>query len=159
MGGRLPSFAGGLSVALLFEIKRALVLPRLTWCSRRRASSSSSSQTRNPSTNNRFCDRQFHGIGRLGWQEGRNLRIDTRWGTGDADVIRTCAAELVSLVPDVILATNTPTARALKQATATISMVFAGLTDPIGDGIVASLSRPGANITGFTSFNAEIAGK
>jgi putative ABC transport system substrate-binding protein len=54
------------------------------------------------------------GLRDLGWQEGRNLRIDTRWGTGDADVIGTYAAELVSLVPDVILATNTPTARALK---------------------------------------------
>jgi putative ABC transport system substrate-binding protein len=99
------------------------------------------------------------GLRDLGWQEGRNLRIDTRWGTGDASVISTYAAELVSLVPDVILGTNTPTARALKQATTTIPVVFAGLTDPIGDGIVASLSRPGANITGFTSFNAEIAGK
>jgi putative tryptophan/tyrosine transport system substrate-binding protein len=99
------------------------------------------------------------GLRDLGWQEGRNLRIETRWGTGDASVITTYAAELVSLAPDVILATNTPTARALKQVTATIPVVFAGLTDPIGDGVVASLSRPGANITGFTSFNAEIAGK
>src|SRR5262249_21030924 len=75
------------------------------------------------------------------------------------DRIKAYAAELVGLAPDVILATNTPTARALKQATATIPIVFAGLSDPIGDGIVASLARPGGNITGFTSFNAEIAGK
>jgi len=99
------------------------------------------------------------GLRDLGWQDGRNLRIDTRWGTGDAGVISTYAAELVSLAPDVILATNTPTARALKQATTAIPVVFAGLTDPIGDGIVTSLSRPGGNITGFASFDAEIAGK
>jgi putative ABC transport system substrate-binding protein len=99
------------------------------------------------------------GLRDLGWQEGRNLRVDSRWGTGDSGVIRNYAVELVSLAPDVILATNTPTARALKQATTTIPVVFAGLTDPIGEGIVASLSHPGANITGFTSFNAEIAGK
>ena len=69
------------------------------------------------------------------------------------------AAELVKLKPDVIVATNTPTARSLKLATDTIPIVFAGLADPIGDGIVASLSKPGRNITGFTSFNAPIAGK
>jgi putative ABC transport system substrate-binding protein len=95
----------------------------------------------------------------LKWQEGRNVRIDIRWGAGDANRIRAYAAELARLAPNVILATNTPTARALKQATATIPIVFAGLADPIGDGIVTSLARPGGNITGFTSFNADIAGK
>ena len=95
----------------------------------------------------------------LKWAEGNNLRIDIRWGTGDAARTKAYAAELVSLAPDVILGTNTPTARALKQATETIPIVFAGLTDPIGDGIVASLSKPGGNITGFTSFDAAIAGK
>ena len=95
----------------------------------------------------------------LKWVEGNNLHIDIRWGTGDAARIKAYAAELVSLAPDVILGTNTPTARALKQATETIPIVFAGLSDPIGDGIVASLSKPGGNITGFTSFDAAIAGK
>jgi putative ABC transport system substrate-binding protein len=99
------------------------------------------------------------GLQELKWQEGRNLRLDIRWGAGDIDRIKAYAAELVGLAPDVILATNTPTARALKEATATIPIVFAGLSDPISDGIVASLARPGGNITGFTSFNAEIAGK
>ena len=93
------------------------------------------------------------------WQEGRNIRIDIRWGMGNAARIEACAAELAKLAPDAILATNTPTARALKRATETIPIVFAGLSDPIGDGIVASLSQPGGNITGFTSFNAPIAGK
>jgi putative ABC transport system substrate-binding protein len=99
------------------------------------------------------------GLEELKWQEGRNLRFDIRWGAGNADRIKIYAAELVSLAPDLILATNTPTARALKQATTTIPIVFAGLSDPIGDDIVTSLARPGGNITGFTSFNAEIAGK
>jgi ABC-type uncharacterized transport system substrate-binding protein len=99
------------------------------------------------------------GLQELKWQEGRSLRLDIRWGAGDADRIKAYATELVSLAPDVILATNTPTARALKQATTTIPIVFAGLSDPIGDGIVTSLARPGGNITGLTSFNADIAGK
>jgi putative ABC transport system substrate-binding protein len=83
------------------------------------------------------------GLHELKWQEGRNLRLDIRWGAGDIDRIKAYAAELVGLAPDVILATNTPTARALKEATTTIPIVFAGLSDPIGDGIVASLARPG----------------
>jgi putative ABC transport system substrate-binding protein len=80
-------------------------------------------------------------------------------GAGDAARTRAYAAELVDLAPDLILATNTPTARSLKQATETIPIVFSGLADPIADGIVANLSSPQGNITGFTSFNAAIAGK
>jgi putative tryptophan/tyrosine transport system substrate-binding protein len=98
-------------------------------------------------------------LGDAGWREGRNISFDVRWGGADAARIDAYAAELVKLNPDVILATNTPTARALKLATDTIPIVFAGLSDPIGDGIVASLGKPGGNITGFTSFNAPIAGK
>jgi putative ABC transport system substrate-binding protein len=99
------------------------------------------------------------GLHDLNWVEGRNVSFAVRWGGGNADRTKTFAAELVDLAPDVILATNTPTARALKQATDKIPIVFAGLADPIADGIVASLSHPQGNITGFTSFNAEIAGK
>jgi len=99
------------------------------------------------------------GLRELNWLEGRNARIDIRWGAGDPLRTKTYAKELVDLAPDVILATNTPTARALKQATETIPIVFAGLSDPIADGIVASLSKPDGNITGFTSFNAAISGK
>jgi putative ABC transport system substrate-binding protein len=99
------------------------------------------------------------GLHDLKWDEGRNVRIDIRWGAGDASRIKADASELVNLAPDVILATNTPTARALKEATETIPIVFAGLTDPVGDGVVRSLSRPAGNITGFTSFNAETGGK
>jgi putative ABC transport system substrate-binding protein len=99
------------------------------------------------------------GLHDLHWVENRNVSFIVRWGAGNADLTKAFAAELVGLAPDVILATNTPTARALKQATDKIPIVFAGLADPIADGIVASLSSPQGNITGFTSFNAEIAGK
>jgi putative ABC transport system substrate-binding protein len=99
------------------------------------------------------------GLHDLKWQEGRNVNIDIRWGAGDAGKIKAYASELVNLAPDVILATNTPTARTLKQTTKSIPIIFAGLSDPIGDGIVESLSRPAGNITGFTSFNAETGGK
>ena len=99
------------------------------------------------------------GLAEKSWTEGRNIRLDVRWGGGDAARAQAFARALVDLAPDVILATNTPTVRALKQATETIPVVFAGLADPIADGIVASLSKPGGNITGFTSFSAAIAGK
>jgi putative ABC transport system substrate-binding protein len=99
------------------------------------------------------------GLLELNWVEGRNIRTEVRWGAGDAARTRAFATELVGIAPDVILATNTPTARSLKQATQTIPIVFSGLADPITDGIVASLSNPQGNITGFTSFNNLIAGK
>ncbi|HEU0081814.1 MAG TPA: ABC transporter substrate-binding protein [Bradyrhizobium sp.] len=99
------------------------------------------------------------GLHDLNWVEGRNVNLAVRWGAGNAERTRAFATELVGLAPDIILATNTPTARALKQATDRIPIVFAGLADPIADGIVTSLSSPQGNITGFTSFNAEIAGK
>jgi putative tryptophan/tyrosine transport system substrate-binding protein len=99
------------------------------------------------------------GLQDLNWVEGRNIRFDVRCGAGDATRTKAYAVELVGLAPDLILATNTPTARSLKQATETVPIVFSGLADPIADGIVASLSSPQGNITGFTSFNAAIAGK
>ncbi len=99
------------------------------------------------------------GLQELKWIDGSNIRFDIRWGAGDTTRTAAYATELVSLAPDVIMGSNTPTVRALKKATETIPIVFAGLADPIGDGIVASLSRPGGNITGFSSYNAPIAGK
>jgi len=99
------------------------------------------------------------GLADLNWIEGRNVRFDVRWGAGDAARTKAYAGELVGLAPDLILATNTPTARSLKQATESIPIVFSGLADPIADGIVANLSSPQGNITGFTSFNGAIAGK
>lgn len=98
------------------------------------------------------------GLRELNWTEGNNILIDIR-SAGDVARVQTYASELVNLAPDAILGSNTPHMRALKRATQTIPIVFAGLADPIGDGIVASLSRPGGNITGFSSFDASIAGK
>jgi putative tryptophan/tyrosine transport system substrate-binding protein len=86
----------------------------------------------------------------LGWTDGRNVRIDTRWGAADAERTRKYAAELVSLSPDVILASGTPVLEPLLQATRTVSIVFVGVSDPVGAGFVDSLSRPGGNATGFT---------
>jgi putative ABC transport system substrate-binding protein len=99
------------------------------------------------------------GLQDLNSPESRNIRIDYRWGAGDAARIKDYAAELIGLAPDAILATNTPTVRALQQATQAIPIVFAGLSDPVGDGFVASLSKPGGNITGFSSLDPAIAGK
>ena len=86
----------------------------------------------------------------LGWDEGRNLQIDTRLGVED-DRIRRNAAELIALAPDVILANGPPPAMALQQATRSVPIVFVGVTDPVGMGIVQSLARPGGNATGFIS--------
>jgi putative tryptophan/tyrosine transport system substrate-binding protein len=95
----------------------------------------------------------------LGWIEGRNLRLDIRWGAADDERNRRYAAELVALVPDVILADTSQTVGALQKATRTIPIVFAGATDPVGAGFVESLARPGGNTTGFTVFEYSIAGK
>jgi putative tryptophan/tyrosine transport system substrate-binding protein len=97
---------------------------------------------------------------RLGWTDGGNVRIDIRWGTGDTQVVRKMAADLVALSPDVILTTSgNPGMAALQQATRTIPIVSVGATDPVGAGFVASLARPGGNITGFMPFEYGIAAK
>ena len=95
----------------------------------------------------------------LGWVDGRNVRIDARWGAGDTDRIRRYAAELVALAPDVILATSSATVAPLQEATRTVPIVFASVTDPVGAGFVASLARPGGNATGFALFEYGISGK
>ena len=95
----------------------------------------------------------------LGWTDGRNVRIDTRWGAGDAERFRRYAAELVALAPDVILAAGSPVMGALQQATRTVPIVFALVADPVGSGYVASLARPGSNATGFASTEFGISGK
>ena len=92
------------------------------------------------------------GLQQLGWTEGRNVRIDIRWGMGDADRIRNYAAELVGLAPDVILANGSVVVAPLLQATRTIPIVFVFVPDPVGAGYVDSLSRPGGNATGFSQF-------
>ena len=86
---------------------------------------------------------------KLGWTEGSNLRVELRWSANDADRMRTLAKELVDLRPDAILGATTPVVGALARETRTISIVFAGVSDPIGSGFVANLAHPGGNITGF----------
>jgi len=89
-------------------------------------------------------------LGQLGWIADRNIRIDTRWAAGDAGRFHRYAEELLAMAPDVILASATPSVQALQQATRTVPIVFANVTDPVGAGYVDSLARPGGNITGFT---------
>ncbi len=95
----------------------------------------------------------------LGWIDGRNVRIDTRWAEGDAREIRRLASELVTLAPDVILASGTAAMGTLLQATRTIPIVFNNVADPVGAGFVKSMARPGGNATGFIQFEYTLSGK
>jgi len=100
------------------------------------------------------------GLAALGWIEGRNIRIAYRFAAAEgAASIQTQVTELVNSAPDLIVANGTPVVAALKQATATIPIVFAILNDPVGQGFITSLARPGGNITGFTLIEFEMVGK
>jgi putative ABC transport system substrate-binding protein len=99
------------------------------------------------------------GLQKLGWTDGRNVRIDYRWAAADADRSRTYAAELVALAPDVILASGSTSVAALLQTTRTVPIVFVNVIDPVGAGYVARLARPGGNATGFTAFEYSLSGK
>ena len=98
-------------------------------------------------------------LGQLGWTQGRNVRIDYRFAGGDPALIKAHASELIGLSPDVILASTLPVAAALQQQTRIIPIVFVLVVDPVGQGFVQSLARPGGNITGFGAFDAPIIGK
>jgi putative ABC transport system substrate-binding protein len=98
-------------------------------------------------------------LSELGWTDGRNVRMEFRWGAGSVDRIRTMAKELVGLQPDVILALGTPVTAALQQETRTVPIVFMGVSDPVGSSFVAGLARPDGNITGFINMEAGMAGK
>ncbi len=89
------------------------------------------------------------GLAELGWVDGRNLRMEVRWGRGDVYRIRAFAKELVALKPDLIVAHGNPVTAALQRETRTIPIVFVTVSDPVGDGFVAGLPHPGGNITGF----------
>jgi putative ABC transport system substrate-binding protein len=95
----------------------------------------------------------------LGWRNASNVQIDTCWGAGDSGRFHQCAAELVALAPDVILAASASTMDPLLNQTRSIPIVFAQVPDPVGSGYVASLARPGGNATGFTQFDFSIASK
>jgi putative tryptophan/tyrosine transport system substrate-binding protein len=100
------------------------------------------------------------GLEKLGWTEGRNIRIDTRWtSTGDVVSMQRFAKELVALQPDLIVTQSTPITATLLQETRTIPIVFALVADPIGSGFVASFAKPGGNVTGFVTIEPTMAGK
>jgi putative tryptophan/tyrosine transport system substrate-binding protein len=99
------------------------------------------------------------GLSELGWAPGHNLRIEVRWAGDNVDRMRMFAKELIGTQPDVIVAFGTPATASLKRETHTIPIVFASVSDPVGEGFVASLSHPGGNITGFQYSEASIGGK
>src|SRR6516225_47337 len=99
------------------------------------------------------------GLADLGWTDGRNVRMDLRWGGGDTNRMRALAQELVGLQPDIILTNSTPATAALQRETQTIPIVFAGAGDPVASGIVPRLDRPSRNITGFATNEATLGGK
>ena len=98
-------------------------------------------------------------IQQLGWKDGGNITITVRYGVGDIDRIRGYAKELVDLKPDVIVCETSPTLKAVADQTSTIPIVFVSVTDPVSQGFVADLARPGGNITGFTNFEPTMGGK
>jgi ABC-type uncharacterized transport system substrate-binding protein len=101
----------------------------------------------------------MQGLQERGWTIGRNVRVDYRWGAGDADLRRKYAAELVALAPDVILATAGSIVEALQKESRTVPIVFVTTIDPVGGGLVESLARPGTNATGFAAYEFSIGGK
>jgi putative tryptophan/tyrosine transport system substrate-binding protein len=99
------------------------------------------------------------GLQNLGWTDGGNLQIETRWGAGNADTIRKHAEELAALAPDVVLASGNAAMAPLLQATRTVPIVFVNIADPVGAGFVESLARPGGNVTGFMQFEYSLSAK
>jgi putative ABC transport system substrate-binding protein len=95
----------------------------------------------------------------VGWTDGGNIRIDVRWTGGKVGRIKSLAKELVDLRPNVLFAMTTPSIKAILRETRTIPIVFTQVTDPVAQGLVESLDRPGGNVTGFTIFEPEISGK
>jgi putative ABC transport system substrate-binding protein len=99
------------------------------------------------------------GLRDLGWTEDHKIRLDYRWATSDSESIQRSAKELVALQPVLILSSSTPTTASLLQQTRTIPIIFANIVDPVGSGFVASLPRPGGNVTGFLNLEASMTGK
>jgi putative tryptophan/tyrosine transport system substrate-binding protein len=101
----------------------------------------------------------WQALSQLGWDKGRNVEIDQRWAAGNIDRMRVLAKELVAMRCDVLLAITTPATAALQRETATIPIVFTTVSDPVGSGFVASLARPGGNLTCFSNIEASMGGK
>ena len=106
-----------------------------------------------------FLSALMQGLSELGWSDGRTLRIDVRWAASNVDRMRMLAKEVVDLKPDMILTDATPVTAAVQRETRTIPIVFVFVSDPIGSGFVASLPRPGGNITGFSPDDPRMGGK
>ncbi len=98
-------------------------------------------------------------LGKVGWTEGRNIKIDARWAAADIESMKRFAKELVELQPDLILTSSTPATGVMLQHTRTIPIIFVLVADPVGNGYVASLPRPGGNVTGFAPIVASLGGK
>ena len=98
-------------------------------------------------------------LSKLGWYRGGNLEIDYRWARGDAVLVWKFAKELVELRPDVIVAHSSPVVTTLLGETRNIPIVFVSISDPVGEGFVASFAHPGGNVTGFTNFESSMTGK
>jgi putative ABC transport system substrate-binding protein len=99
------------------------------------------------------------GLQQLGWSDGRNVRLDVRWSHNDVDLNRKYATELNALAPDVIMAAGTLSVTAFQRVSQTLPIVFVGVSDPVGAGVVDSLARPGGNVTGFMIFEYSMSGK
>jgi len=98
-------------------------------------------------------------LGKLGWTEGHNIKFEYRWGASDPNRVQQAAKELVTLQPDLIVSSGSPTTASLRQETRTIPIVFANVVDPVGQGFAASLSQPGGNVTGLVTLEPSMAGK
>jgi ABC-type uncharacterized transport system substrate-binding protein len=99
------------------------------------------------------------GLRQLGWIEGKNVRLDIRWSAGDAQLASIYAAQLVGLMPDVILTASTTNLTAVRQATNTVPIVFTTVSDPVAQGFVVSVAKPSGNLTGFSMFEFSVGGK
>jgi putative tryptophan/tyrosine transport system substrate-binding protein len=106
-----------------------------------------------------FAAAFVQGLKQLGWIEGHNFRIDTRWSPGDAALAKVYAAQLIGLQPDVIFADTTPNLTALREATSSVPIVFIRVSDPVEQGFAASLTKPGGNLTGFSAYVFSTGGK
>ena len=106
-----------------------------------------------------FLEGFREGLREGGWVEGRNLKIEFRWSAGDLDLANVFAKELVDLKPELIVSHTTPATSALHRATSTVPVIFVVVSDPIGNGFVSNLSRPGGNVTGFVNLEASMASK
>jgi len=137
----------------------ALAVPRNARAQRMRRIGVLSGFAEGDPSNDFLVRETFETLSQLGWEDGRNVLIDRRWAAGDINKMGMFAKELVALQPDVIVALTTPVTASLQRETNAIPIVFLIVSDPIGSGFVASLARPGGNITGFINIEASLAGK